>query len=90
MEALPLHRFLNFVYRAMLQRLDYNEEGDVRGQLDLALETSTWRVPGRDVATSVERIVEVDGEKLKAPAWWRSDEDASQSFLASMGVQLDG
>jgi hypothetical protein len=24
------------------------------------------------------------------PDWWQDDEDASQSFLAAMGVQLDG
>jgi hypothetical protein len=24
-----------------------------------------------------------------APAWWRGDEDASASFLAAMGVNLD-
>lgn len=86
---MPLNRFLNFVYRAMLQRLDYSEEeGDVRGKLDLALGVASWPAPGRPVVP-VERTVEIDGETFNPPAWWRGEEDASQSFLASMGVSLD-
>jgi hypothetical protein len=74
----------------MLQRLDYDEDGDVRGQFDMSLDVRSWRVPGQAWEAPVARVVEIDGEMRKAPAWWRGDEDASQSFLAQMGVTLDG
>lgn len=73
----------------MVQRLDYSEEeGDVRGKLDRSLEVATWRTPATP-ATTVERKVDIEGDEFTAPAWWRGDEDASQSFLAAMGVTLD-
>jgi hypothetical protein len=73
----------------MIVRLDYSEEeGDVRGTLDKALDVASWPSPMRP-AEPVDRVVKIDGEEFRAPTWWRGDEDASQSFLASMGVQLD-
>lgn len=64
----------------MLDRLEYDNDdpGRSRRELDRKLEVDAWLVPGtrprvRDVAAS-------------APHWWHGDEDASQSFLAAMGV----
>jgi hypothetical protein len=73
------------LYRAWVQRLDYSKEGeDVRGGLDRDLGVSEWRLAG--VTAPEARVVEVDGEELRAPTWWRGDEEASQSFLGAMGV----
>jgi hypothetical protein len=73
----------------MIHRLDYGEEeGDVRGKLDQVLEVSAWRSPGRHVELP-DRKVDIDGDEFTAPSWWHGDEDASQSFLASMGVTIE-
>ncbi len=67
---------------ARLEPPDEKENRDPRGELDRNLEVGSWRVPGWD---GLARELP-DG----APAWWRGDEEASQSFLRAMGVQLEG
>lgn len=73
-------RFLNVMYYEMTRRLKYDEKNPERHrrELDNQLQVSAWELPGgayrqRSIAPS-------------APAWWRGDEDASQSFLHAMGV----
>lgn len=75
----------------MLERLDYQQEGtpesmkltpaQVRQGFDNELLVRTWRVPGMVEAP-------VDTRPAGAPAWWDSDEEASDTFLAAMGVKL--
>lgn len=66
----------------MLKRLPYDEKRDHRAELDRALLTSAWVTPwnptGREAGAAATR----------GPAWWRGDEDASQSFLAAVGVNF--
>jgi len=51
-------------------------------QFDVRLGVAGWGLPG-----SVPReVVREEG----APWWWESEAEASDSFLASMGVVLDG
>lgn len=52
-----------------------------RGELDAALGVAAWPGP-----LPPARVVPVEPG---APAWWHGDEEASQSFLAAMGVHLD-
>lgn len=81
---LPFDRFLNLVYAEMLQRLrvrDRQSPEDARKSLDLRLGVSAWTVPGREPLTA-------EPVDPKAPWWWTGSEDASQSFLRSMGVSL--
>jgi hypothetical protein len=71
----------------MLQRLNVREgqtEEQARTRFDADLGTSAWALPGRE-RREMEQKPD-DG----APYWWHGDEDASQSFLASMGVTLNG
>jgi hypothetical protein len=71
----------------MLQRLIVREgqtEEQARARFDADLGVSAWALPGRD-----RRTVEQQPNP-GAPWWWHGAEDASQSFLASMGVSLNG
>lgn len=71
----------------MLQRLivrDGQSEEQARARFDADLGVSAWAVPGRDRRPMQPKAD--DG----APWWWHGAEDASQSFLASMGVTLNG
>ncbi len=71
----------------MLQRLivhDGQTEEQARARLDADLGVSAWAAPGR-TRTAIEPKPD-DG----APWWWHGAEDASQSFLAAMGVTLGG
>jgi len=52
-----------------------------RARLDADLGVSAWALPGRER----RQMEPVDNS---APWWWHGAEDASQSFLASMGVTL--
>jgi len=67
----------------MLARLDYDQENrkpeEIRRELDQELEVDLWQAPVTTVTT-----VRDDG----TPSWWVSDEEASQGFLASVGVSL--
>jgi hypothetical protein len=51
-------------------------------QFDARLSVAGWGMPGLE-ATEVTR-------EEDAPWWWSGEEEASDSFLASMGVVLDG
>jgi hypothetical protein len=68
----------------MLQRLivhDGQTEEQARARFDADLGVSAWALPGRDRR-------EPEAADTGAPWWWHGAEDASQSFLASMGVTL--
>lgn len=54
---------------------------DARKSLDSVLSVAGWTVPGQE-----PRVVKP--RDPKAPWWWTTDEDASDSFLKSMGVTL--
>jgi hypothetical protein len=71
----------------MLQRLNVREgqtEEQARARFDADLGTSAWALPGREPREAQPQT------DPGAPWWWAGAEDASQSFLASMGVSLDG
>ena len=71
----------------MLQRLairDGQTEEQARARFDADLGVSAWASPGH-ARKAIEQTPD-DG----APWWWRGAEDASQSFLAAMGVSLGG
>jgi len=68
----------------MLQRLNVRDgqtEEQARAKLDADLGVSAWALPGR----SRREMEPVDN---RAPWWWHGAEDASQGFLAAMGVTL--
>lgn len=68
----------------MLQRLNVreNEKPDTaRRRIDGQLDVRTWIVPGAEHK-------EPEPRDPKAPWWWDGTEDASQSFLTAMGVNL--
>lgn len=64
----------------MVKRLDVDTKNPERPrrELDQRLDVRSWRTFGR-VGTRVDR-------HDNAPPWWHGDEDASQSFLAAMGI----
>lgn len=67
----------------MLQRLDYDREDakpeEIRRRFDQELMVYQWRTPFED------KKHEPDPDRPKgAPAWWISDEEASQGTLAAM------
>lgn len=69
----------------MCDRLDYSDKDAdperIRQSFDSKLGVRDWVVPGR------ERIrADVPDN---APDWWHGEEEASASFLTSMGVALD-
>lgn len=69
----------------MLQRLivrDGQTEAQARARFDADLGVSAWALPGQ------ERREPEPVQDIGAPWWWAGAEDASQSFLASMGVTL--
>lgn len=68
----------------MLQRLHVREgqsAEDARKTLDDMLSVGGWTVPGREPR-------KVKARDPRAPWWWTTDEDASDSFLQAMGVTL--
>lgn len=68
----------------MVQRLAVrdNETPDrARQRFDGQLGVRNWASPSNELKESQPR-------DPKAPWWWDGPEDASQSFLASMGVTL--
>lgn len=50
------------------------------GRLDALLAVESWSTP---LSRKVPR------PPSEGPWWWRGEEDASDSFLTSMGVQFD-
>lgn len=68
----------------MVQRLNVKEDEDpeaVRRSFDRELLVPQWRTPyGGDI--------DRDDIEPGAPDWWVGEDDASASFLSSMGVNL--
>lgn len=66
-----------------LDRVKVDEEGrrDYRAEFIHALGVASWTSPLSELV--VKPTVD------EGPAWWHGDEDASQSFMAAMGVNLD-
>lgn len=81
--TLPADRFLNVIYRAMIDRLPVDEAGQRpdRAALDNALGVSGWPTPGGGRYPIPER-------EPGAPAWWQGDEEASQGWLRAAGVTV--
>lgn len=71
----------------MLQRLDYDQKDktakQVRKEFDNELQTGVWRI-----SYDLESKRDAAGVEASAPWWWEGDEEASSSFLTSMGVDL--
>lgn len=68
----------------MLQRLRIREgqsAENARKTFDDMLSVGGWTVPGSEPK-------QVKARDPRAPWWWTTDEDASDSFLQSMGVNL--
>ena len=68
----------------MLQRLIVREgqtEEQARAKFDADLGVSAWARPGHE-RRDMQPVTN------SAPWWWTGAEDASQSFLAAMGVTL--
>lgn len=68
----------------MVQRVVNVPEGEdpreARKKFDNELGVAGWGTPGVPMKTEI-------GERDEdAPTWWVDEEDASQSFLSSMGV----
>lgn len=57
-----------------------DEWDDPRAELDATLSTTSWR-PTFEVDLGPR-----DDVPPGAPAWWRGDEEASQSFMREMGI----
>ncbi len=81
---LPLNRFLNVLYRASLDRLRYDEKNPDKPRQDFEriMQVAEWQLPGGEYVPAQRE----EG----APSWWYGDEDASQSFLQSVGVITGG
>ena len=69
----------------MIKRIDFDQEGKKPGQIrrefDSDLMVRDWETPGHHIRPELA--------EQGAPGWWEGDEEASQGFLASMGVVLD-
>lgn len=63
-------------------RHDETDPAGPRRQLDQSLDVAHWTVPGGGITTRQRLRARHPG----APDWWYGDEDASQTFLTSMGV----
>jgi hypothetical protein len=79
------------VYAELIQRAvasaDSGKEGAAEAavqELNHKLKTKRWRVSPEDIDPYADAVVE-EG----APWWWDGSEEASDSFLDTMGVQLD-
>jgi hypothetical protein len=68
----------------MVQRLTVRERETperARQRFDGHLGVRAWATPGTEYQPAQQR-------DPKTPWWWEGAEDASQTFLASMGVNL--
>ncbi len=68
----------------MINHLDVKENEDpeaVRRSFDRAMLVAQWRTPYRGDGGR-------DDIEPGAPDWWAGEDDASASFLSSMGVNL--
>lgn len=74
------------IYSSILERLqpqDENEQPETtRRRVDDMLYVREWSTPGADPTPRADDVPD------DAPFWWKGDEEASQSFLQSMGVDL--
>jgi hypothetical protein len=68
------------IYYEMTRRLEHDQKNprQPRQRLDQQLQVNDWQLPGG--AYRQRRTVP------NTPAWWRGDEDASQTFLHAMGL----
>lgn len=62
--------------------MDPDNKRNYRAELDSILGVRAWGRPGQQVK-HYER-------PANAPSWWHGDEEASDSFLAAMGVNIRG
>lgn len=62
----------------MTKRVPYEKGRNLRKEFDNTLGVLSWAIPGK----KIRHVTRTPG----APAWWQDDEEASQSFLKSMGV----
>lgn len=78
--ALPLARFLNVIYHALLSRLKHDDKNPSapRDNFDKKLSVPQWTLPGG--------VYVPEKTEGRPPAWWDGDEEASQSFLQTMMV----
>lgn len=81
---------MNVVYYEMTQRLSYDQSKEgaaeaARKQLDAEMKIKRWRV-----AVVQEDPYAGQVEDEGAPWWWDGDQEASDSFLKGMGVDLNG
>ena len=84
LQSLEVNDFLNLIYSEMLKRLSPKKGqtmDDARRALDQRLRVSSWGLPGLETVSQAEYDPSV-------PYWWGGAEEASQSFLKSMGVAL--
>jgi hypothetical protein len=81
---------LNVIYSILLERLN-PEEGEsldsAKRKLDDVFEVATWNSPFK-LQTVQREVTAIDVPEGKPPAWWHGDEEASQGFLRTMGVNL--
>lgn len=79
--ALPLDRCLNVIWHAMLQRIpEHDGKRNYRAELEQAFGVPLWASP---LSRKVPQI------PVEGPWWWLGEEEATDSFLSSMGVHLD-
>jgi len=69
----------------VISRLQYDDKGqrDYRAELDSSLDVASWATP---LTTFKSRQI---AREPGAPSWWHGEEEASESFLRAMGVNLD-
>lgn len=70
----------------MCSRLDAGENEDpeaVRKKFDADLGIRRWRLTDADIDRYADAVID-EG----APWWWDGDDEASDSFLEAMGVNL--
>ncbi len=62
-----------------------DSDPDYRADMDRLLTVDDWRTAwGEPRETKRKRL----GIPTNAPSWWEGEEEASQSFVQEMGVQL--
>jgi hypothetical protein len=69
------------LFYASTQRLRYDEKNPnaPRERLNKRLKVAEWELPGGKYVAPAQTAG-------RPPAWWDDDEEASQSFLAGVGV----
>lgn len=70
----------------MCERLNGGEDEDpeiTRKKFDVDMGVKRWRITAADEDPYADAVVDE-----AAPWWWEGDEEASDSFLEAMGVNL--